>query len=90
MIIPKKEEIQKRREALGLTKAGLSRKAGLSTNALFRIESGESGYTHPIRAKAIAEALECQLEDVFSVQESRKVAVNEGKKFSFSKNQRTS
>ncbi len=65
MIIPKKEEIGRRREAMGLTRCGLSRKAGLSTNALFRIESGQSSYVHPIRAKAIAEALECQLEDVF-------------------------
>ena len=65
MIIPKKEEIGRRREAMGLTRCGLSRKAGLSTNALFRIESGQSSYVHPIRAKAIAEALGCQLEDVF-------------------------
>ncbi len=65
MIIPKVEEIRKRRESMGLTRCGLSRKAGLSTNALFRIENGESGYVHPIRARAIAEALECQLEDVF-------------------------
>ena len=47
MIIPKKEEIRQRREAMGLTKCGLSRKAGLSTSALYRIESGESGYVHP-------------------------------------------
>lgn len=65
MVIPKKEEISRRREAMGLTRCGLSRKAGLSTNALYRIESGNSGYVHPIRAKAIAEALECRLEDVF-------------------------
>lgn len=65
MIIPKVEEIKKRRENMGLTRCSLSRKAGLSTNALYRIETGESRYTHPIRAKAIAEALGCELEDVF-------------------------
>ena len=65
MIIPKVEEIRKRREEMGLTRCGLSRKAGLSINAIHRIETGESRYTHPIRAKAIAEALGCELEDVF-------------------------
>ncbi|MCM1212939.1 MAG: helix-turn-helix transcriptional regulator [Lachnospiraceae bacterium] len=67
MIIPKREEIKRRREEMGLTKCGLSRKAGLSTNALFRIESGQSSYVHPIRAYAIAVALGCQLEDVFTL-----------------------
>lgn len=65
MIIPKVEEIKRRRENMGLTRCGLSRKAGLPANALHRIEEGETGYTFPIRAKAIAEALECELEDVF-------------------------
>ena len=65
MIIPKCSEIKMRREALGLNRTDLSRKAGLPDNAVLRIERGESRYTHPIRAKAIAEALECQLEDVF-------------------------
>ena len=50
MTIPKCSEIKMR---------------GLPDNAVLRIERGESRYTHPIRAKAIAEALECQLEDVF-------------------------
>ncbi len=67
MIIPKREEIKQRRESLGLTRCGLSRKAGLPVNAIMRIERGEGEYTHPIRAKAIAEALECQLEDVFTI-----------------------
>ncbi len=65
MFIPKKDEIKQRREIMGLTRAGLSKRAGLSLNALFRIETGKSGYTHPIRARAIAEALGCELEDIF-------------------------
>lgn len=67
MIIPKREEIKIRRKELGLTKCGLSRRAGLPANALYRIERGESEFTHPIRAKAIAEALGCELEDIFTV-----------------------
>lgn len=65
---PKQEEIKKRREALGLTRSGLSRKAGLAENALLRIERGETKYTFPIRAKAIAEALGCKVEDIFNVE----------------------
>ena len=67
MIIPKKEEIRKRREAIGLTRCSLSRQAGLSNNALYRIETGQSRYVYPIRARAIAEALGCEMEDVFVV-----------------------
>lgn len=68
MIIPKREEIKKRREELGVTRTELSRKAGLPANALMRIERGNEKdgiTTHPIRARAVAEALGCSLEDVF-------------------------
>lgn len=67
MLIPKKSEIKQRRETIGLTKASLSKKAGLPANALSRIESSKSSFVHPIRARAIAEALECQVEDVFTL-----------------------
>lgn len=67
MIMPKCDEIRKRREKLGMSKSGLSKRAGLPANALYRIEKGESETTHPIRAKAIAEALNCELEEVFNV-----------------------
>lgn len=67
MIFPKREEIMRRREAMGLTRSTLSRRAGLPPNALARIESGESKYTFPIRAKAIAEALGCELEEIFLI-----------------------
>lgn len=65
MVIPKREEIKKRRKELGMSKCELSKKAGLPNNAIYRIERGESEFTYPIRAKAIAEALECQIEDIF-------------------------
>ena len=67
MIIPKKDEIMRRREAMGLTRSALSRCAGLPPNALGRIERGETEYTYPIRAKAIAEALGCELEEIFLI-----------------------
>lgn len=65
MIYPKRDEIKKRREDLGLTRCALSRKAGLPHNAIYRIEEGHFRSTYPIRARAIAEALGCSLEDVF-------------------------
>jgi len=65
MIYPKIEEIKRKREEAGLTKYGLAQKAGLPTNAIYRIESGSNDRIHPIRAKAIAEALGCSLDDVF-------------------------
>lgn len=65
MIIPRREEIRMRREAQGMSKKKLSEKAGLPYNAIYRIEAGESETTHPIRARAIAAALGCELEEVF-------------------------
>ena len=68
MIVPKRDEIRKRREMLGLTRWALAVKAGLPTNAIYRIERGaknDGETTHPLRAKAIATALGCELEDVF-------------------------
>lgn len=58
-------EIKKRRTELNLSKSGLSRNAGLPSNAVSRIESNVCHYIHPIRAKAIAEALGCSLYDAF-------------------------
>lgn len=36
MIIPKRDEIKKKRETLGMSKCGLSKKAGLPGNAIYR------------------------------------------------------
>ncbi len=66
MLVPKISEIQRRREDAGLTRQKLSLLAGLPGNAMLRIESGQTSYTHPIRARAIAEALQCGVEDIFT------------------------
>lgn len=65
MISPKCDEIKKRRENLGVSAKKLGLMAGLSGNSIYRIEQGQSKTTHPIRARAIAAALGCELEDVF-------------------------
>lgn len=60
----KSSEIQKRRMNLGFTRHGLSKKAGLGPMALSRMEEGRH-LVHPLRAKALAEVLECSVEDIF-------------------------
>ena len=62
----KRAEIKRRRLESGLNKKELSLKAGLPANAIGRIEKGESEQTHPLRARAIAEALHCGVEDIFT------------------------
>lgn len=62
---PKIQEITKIRKELGLSKHQLSLKAGLGNQALSRIERGETKAIHPFRAKAIAKALGCKVNDIF-------------------------
>lgn len=66
MYVAKREEIKRRRLECGLNKKELSLKAGLPANAVGRIEKGENEQTHPLRARALAEALHCRVEDVFT------------------------
>ena len=66
MYIAKREELMRRRLAINLNKKEVSLKAGLPANAIGRIEKGENEQTHPLRARAIAEALHCRVEDIFS------------------------
>lgn len=63
--IPLINKIKKEREKQKLNPAKLSKKAGLPSNAIGRIERGDSKQTHPIRAKAIAKALSCNVNDIF-------------------------
>lgn len=65
MLIPIREEIRKRRIGKGLTMSALSKKANLPNNALYRIEKGNYKYVFPIRAIAIAHALDCDISDIF-------------------------
>lgn len=65
MLIPKVDEIKRRRLEMGLNRQELSIKAGLPKNAFYRIERGEARYTYPIRARAMAKALHCKLTDIF-------------------------
>ena len=66
MLIARIDEIQRRRTEAGLSRQKLSLLAGLPKNAILRIEGGQASYTFPIRARAIAEALHCGVEDIFT------------------------
>lgn len=66
-MIPRIEALRSRRLEQGLDMKALSTKAGLPVNAILRIEKGESAKTNHLRAQAIAKALGCQVEDIFTI-----------------------
>ena len=57
---------RERRLAANLSQHGLSLKAGLGGQAINRIERGETVTVHPLRAREIAKALDCGVEDIFT------------------------
>lgn len=66
-VTPIRESIIRRREGKGMTQHQLSCDAGLPGNAIFRIENGCVQKTSSLRAQAIADALGCQIEDIFII-----------------------
>lgn len=65
LLIANVVRIKELREKMGLNQKRLSEKAGLPANAIFRIEAGSYTLTQDLRAKAIANALGCPLEEIF-------------------------
>lgn len=65
-LTPKVSEICARRMDAGLSQHCLSRLAGLGGQAINRIERGETSSVHPLRAREIAKALHCKVEDIFT------------------------
>lgn len=65
-ILPEIEKIQILRIKKGLSRYGLSKKAGLSKYAVARLEKGLTNPTPKI-AKAIADALEVDLDEIFKI-----------------------
>lgn len=65
MLVPKVKKIKEKRINLQLTKSELSKLASLPDNAICRIENSNYNSIHPIRAKAIAKALNCTMEELF-------------------------
>lgn len=63
-LIPCIIEIKNRREKLKLSKQRLALQAGLPSNAVYRIESGETKKINHLRAREIARVLGCKVEDI--------------------------
>lgn len=66
MLIANVKKIVELRTARGLNQKALSEKAGLPVNAVFRIETGAYSRTQDLRARAIADALGCKVEEIFT------------------------
>lgn len=64
-LVPIRNKIKERRITANLSQHSLSLKAGLGGQAINRIERMETASIHPLRAKAIADALGCPLEEIF-------------------------
>ena len=62
---PNTEQLKSLREEKGLSRFGLSKKAGMGGSALYRIETGVTESVHHLSAEAIAKALDCEVEDIF-------------------------
>lgn len=64
-LIPKINEIKKRRKHFDLSKHSLSVKAGLGGSAICRIENQTTKKVHYLRAREIAKVLNCDVKDIF-------------------------
>ena len=64
-VIPRINEIEKRRQEHGWSQHKLSLRAGLAGCAICRIENGKTKRINHLRAREIAKALDCQVEDIF-------------------------
>lgn len=65
-VTPNVSEIRKRREGFGWSQHQLSIQAGLSGCAICRIESEKTKRINHLRAREIARALNCKVEDIFN------------------------
>jgi transcriptional regulator with XRE-family HTH domain len=68
---PKCKEIKTAREKIGLSMHALSLKAGLGPIAVSRMEANMHK-VHPLRAKALAEALGSTVDDLFEIPADKK------------------
>lgn len=62
----KSNELQRRREAAKLTPYKLAVISGLPLNSIYRLENGTTQMTNHLRAREIAKALDCKIEDIFT------------------------
>lgn len=70
-LVPKVDEIKKRRLEIGLSKHQLSLKAGLGDSAICRIENRIVKKIHHLRAREIANVLKCNVNEIFEEEKSK-------------------
>ena len=69
-VIPDKTKIRNKRKEAGFSMNELSIQAGLSSAAIFRLESGQTQKTSDLRLQQIAKILKCPVEDLMAKEES--------------------
>jgi len=70
-VTAKVEALRRRRLEQGLDMKALATKASLPGNAILRIEKCKCARTNHLRAKAIADALNCPVEDIFEIPQDK-------------------
>lgn len=63
-LTPKSQAIKERREEKGYSMRSLSIIAGLGKSSVMRMEKNIN-HVHPLRAEALAKALDCTVDDLF-------------------------
>ncbi len=64
MLTVKRDKLIRKRKESNLSQHRLSVLAGLGGNAIFRMET-QDYKVHPLRAQAVADALNCRVTDLF-------------------------
>ena len=60
------DKLQTQRERAQMTPYRLAKEAGLPVNAIYRLEDGTTKMTNHLRARDFANALQCNVDDIFS------------------------
>ncbi len=60
------KELQRHRTQANMTCYRLAIEAGLSLNSIYRLEDGTTKMTSHLRAREIAKALDCKIEEIFT------------------------
>jgi len=59
-------KLQYQREQAKMSPYKLAMESGLSINSIYRLENGTTKMTNHLRAREIARALDCRVEDIFT------------------------
>lgn len=59
-------ELQRQREQAAMTPYKLAKESGLPINSIYRLENGTTKLTNHLRAREIARALDCRMEEIFT------------------------